>query len=236
MAKQVKKVHKEELRRDPVREAILSTIAFFRKITKFKYFWYGLYGLGGVLVILLAIVLYRNATKPRISTEADFMLLQTIVYISQQDTTHVPQLLQELTTKYRTTTSGQKAHYYGGLYYQKLGDIKKALEYYKKFLNSPVEDKLLRTLTYANLSDIYVDMKKFSKALNFIEKAEKSAPSEPLKAYYHYKMARIYFAKGDIKKSKETLEAFTKKFPKSSLTQTVNEELLFLKGMLGEVN
>ena len=236
MAKQVKKVHKEELRRDPVREAILSTIAFFRKITKFKYFWYGLYGLGGVLVILLAIVLYRNATKPRISTEADFMLLQTIVYISQQDTTHVPQLLQELTTKYRTTTSGQKAYYYGGLYYQKLGDIKKALEYYKKFLNSPVEDKLLRTLTYANLSDIYVDMKKFSKALNFIEKAEKSAPSEPLKAYYNYKMARIYFAKGDIKKSKETLEAFTKKFPKSSLTQTVNEELLFLKGMLGEVN
>jgi len=236
MAKQIKKVHKEELRHDPVRDAILSIIAFFKKISKLKYFWYGLYGLGGVVAVVIAVILYKNATKPRMSTEADFVLLQAIVSITQQDTTKAPQLLQALTTKYRTTTAGQRAYYYSGLYYQKMGDNQKALGYYRKFLGSSIEDKLLRTFTYANLSDIYVDIKNFGKALNYIQKAEKSAPTEPLKAYYYYKLARIYYLKGDIKKSRETLETFSKKFPKSSLTQTVNEELQFLKGMLGEVN
>lgn len=236
MAKAIKRPHKEELRHDPIREAFVSLVNFFKKVSKTKYFWYGIYGLAGIIAVILAVVIYRNANKPRISSEADFALLQTIVSISQQDTAYTPQLLQELTTKYRSSSAGMKAFYYAGVYYQKTGDNAKALNYYRKFLNTPIKDALLRTFTYANLSDIYVDMKKFDKALTCIRKAQKMAPNESLKAYYYYKNARIYYLKGDLKKARDMLAEYPKKFQKSSLSSIVNEELQFLKGMLGEVN
>ncbi|HRD23336.1 MAG TPA: tetratricopeptide repeat protein [Candidatus Hydrothermia bacterium] len=236
MAKEVKRARKEELRHDPIREAIVAVINFFKRASKTKYFRYFLYGLGGLLVIIILVVIYNNANKPRASTEADFALIQAIVSISQQDTVNAPQLLQQLTTTYRSTSSGMRAFYYSGVYYQKIGDPKTALEYYKKFLSTKIEDNLLRTFAYANLSDIYVDMNNLDKALSYINKAEKLAPTESLKAYYWYKTARVYYLKGNVQKAKEMLAEFKEKFPESSISSVVNEELQFLKGMLGEVN
>jgi len=236
MAKKVKIAKKEEIKHDPVREAILKVVDYFKKLSKTKYFTYTIYGVIGIVAIVAIFVLYKSSTKPGISQEADYYLIQTIVALANQDTIHAPALLDSLTTTYRKTTSGMRAFYYAGAYYLKRGDNEKALMYFKKFLSTPINDKLLRTFTYAQMSDIYVDLKKFGSALSCIKKAYRMTDQEPLKAYYYYKMAKIYYLKGDIKKSRDLLAEFEKKFPKSALKNTVNEELNFLKGMLGEVN
>ncbi len=234
MAKKIKKATKAELKHDPVKEFFFKAIAEIRNFAKTKIFWYVLYGAGGVVLLFVASIIYKNATKPRLSADADFLLLKTIVGITQQDTTQVPTMIKELTTKYRTTTAGIKAFYYAGVYYQKLGDNKTAVSYYKKFLGSQNNDKLLKCFTYAGMADIYVDMNKFNTAISYLKKATKMAPNDPLKAYYYYKTAKAYNLKGDLKKSKEMLENFEKKFPKSAILSTVKEELQFLKGQLGE--
>ncbi|MGB9823678.1 MAG: tetratricopeptide repeat protein [Candidatus Hydrothermia bacterium] len=236
MAKKVKIAKKEEIKHDPVREALLKVVAFFKNLSKTKYFNYILYGLGGILVIVIAWVFYKNSTKPRVSYEADVYLLQAIYAISSQDTIQAPALLDSLTTKFSKSTSGMRALYYAGVYYLKRGDEKTAIRYFKKFLSTPLNDKLLRTFTYSQLSDIYMDMKKSGTALYYMKKAYRNAPNESLKAYYYYKLAKLYYLKGNIEKSKEMLASFEKKFPKSAIKSAINEELNFMKGILGEVN
>ncbi|MEO0230501.1 MAG: tetratricopeptide repeat protein [candidate division WOR-3 bacterium] len=236
MAKKVKIAKKQEIKHDPVREAILKFIQFFKDLSKQKYFYYGLYGVGAIAIIVLIYSLYKNSTKPRVSYEADVFLLQAIYAISSQDTVTAPALLDTLITKFSRTTSGMRAYYHAGVYYLKMGDQQRALRYFKKFLSTPVDDKLLRTFAYAQLSDIYVDMKKYGTAINYMKKAYNSAPEGSLKAYYYYKTAKIYYQSGNLQKTKKLLSSFEKKFPKSALKQAVAEELNFIKGMLGEVN
>jgi len=227
------KITKEELRKDPIHKALESILAFILRPRIPK----KTLQVGGAIVIVIALILtYKFINKPRRSPDAELRLLQVVVSLAQNDTASVPQLLSELTTRYRATESGKRAFFYYGVFEMRRNNKEIAEEYFKKFLRSGVKDDLLRALAYGNLGDIYLDRGEYDKAISFYEKAEKISPEKSLMAFYYFKRAKAYQIKGDFQESYNLFTEFSKKYKNSSLKGKVEEEIKFLKGYLKGVN
>jgi len=227
------KITKHELRKDPIHKALENILAFILRPRIPK----KTLQIGGAIVIVIALVLtYKVVNKPRRSPDAELRLLQVVVSLAQNDTSSVPQLLNELITRYRATESGKRAYFYYGVYELRRNNKEIAEEYFKKFFFFFIKDDLLKALAYGNLGNIYLDRGEYDKAISFFQKAEKTSPEKSLMAFYYFKRAKAYQIKGDFQESYTLLTEFSEKYKNSSLRGKVEEEIKFLKGYLKGVN
>lgn len=95
-----------------------------------------------------------------------------------------------------------------GAYYDKLSDLEKAEEYYKKAIETQPDFQL----HYINLASIYFRDREFDKALKLLEKAKTIPPHPDLRVDLElYGMeAEIYIEMGEREKAEETLDTLLK--------------------------
>ncbi|MDR2823930.1 MAG: tetratricopeptide repeat protein [Prevotellaceae bacterium] len=133
-----------------------------------------LYALGGVIVIVLLILAFRNFyLKPRETTAANEMYKTQLVFA--RDSFRVAlegdaQIVgfKEIASDYSITKTGNLANAYAGICYFKLGDYNNAIKYLTQFDG---KDKYLSTTVLGLIGDCYANTNETDKAISYFEKA-----------------------------------------------------------------
>ncbi len=231
-----KKLTKEELRHDPVAEAIerfINNILHFKPTDRQK-------KIGGAIIAILVLAgVYYYSTRPRYNSDAQLMLIQgmSLLYsVNPQDTNsvQVEKLLQEIITRYNGTVSAKRALYYLGVYYFKMKNYDKAEQYFKNFLSHGVKDPLLVSSALAHLGSIYVAKGEMEKAYSSLVEASKKAPLKTMKAFYLYRAAKIKEREKDYEGAYALLEKIKKEFPEFNLERPgdIDKEIEILKKLM----
>ncbi len=231
-----KKVTKEELRHDPVAEAIkkfFGNVIHFKPDEKQK-------KIGGIVLLVVVLAgIYYYSTRPRYNSEAQLMLIQamsSISRVSPQDTNSVQVLLllRQITTKYNGTVSAKRALYYTGLYYFKMNRLDSAEEYFNSFLSRGVKDPLLESSSLAYLGSISIAKGDSEGGYTYLIKAARKAPLKTLKAYYLYRAARIKESEKNYEEAYTLLKRIKEEFPEFNLGRPgdIDEEMKLLKNLM----
>jgi len=231
-----KKVTKEELRHDPIREAIER---FFEDIMQFKPTDKQKKIGGVVLLILVLLGVYYYSTKPRYNTQAQLMLIQGMSSLSSvspkdSNSTQVLSLLRNLTTKYNGTVSSKRGLYYIGLYFFKMHNLDSAEVYFNSFLSHGVDDPLLVSSSLAYLGSIMVAKGELDKAYTYLVKASMKAPLKTLKAYYLYRAVKLKESEKRYDEAYALLKKIKDEFPEFNIKRPgdIEEEMKLLKNLM----
>ncbi len=222
-----KRLSKEELRRDPVKEFLLNTLEWGKKNSE-KVLW------GSVVFVALVIgsSIYFG-TRSKSTTQGKMMFLSALAAYAQNDTTRFVSILNDLMSTSSGTPEGKRAIYYMAQYKLEKGELDQAELLIKKYLKSKLNDPFLDAGAYATLGSIYLEKGDIEEsAKNFLE-AAKIVPYETFQVFYRYRAARVYMDSGKYKKALQIMENLVQKHSNNSFVQeVVKNEIPILKGAI----
>lgn len=136
----------------------------------------------------------------------------------------------QIANEYGSTKSGDLAKAYAGLSYARIGQYDKALEYLKDFNGG---DQMITPAVQGAIGDCLVNTGKAQDAVNYFEKAAKSADDLLLSPIYYKKAAMVY---RELKNYDKVIALFTTiknnymASPEASEADKYIQEATLLKG------
>ena len=199
---------------ETIGEALSSSEQFIEKNQKAI-----MYGLGAVILIVLAVLAYHNLyLKPKNENaqaaiykgERYFQNRQDSLALFGDGNDYIG--FEEVMNQYGGTKSADLARAYAGISYSRLGDNEKALDYLKKFKGG---DKLITPAISGAVGDVYMNLDQSEKAANIFIKAAKDADDNMLSPIYYKKAGFAYLQAEMYDKATETFEMLKKKYMNS---------------------
>ncbi len=178
-----------------------------------------MYGLGAVILIVLAVLAYHNLyLKPKNENaqaaiykgERYFQNRQDSLALFGDGNDYIG--FEEIMNQYGGTKTADLARAYAGISYSRLGDNEKALDYLKKFKGG---DKLVTPAISGAVGDVYMNLEQSEKAADTFIKAAKTADDNMLSPIYYKKAGFAYLHADKYDKATETFELLKKKYMNS---------------------
>ncbi|HTN68075.1 MAG TPA: hypothetical protein VLZ33_01275 [Dysgonamonadaceae bacterium] len=209
-------------------EALTSSEQFIEKNQKTI-----MYGLGVVVLIVLAILAYHNLyLKPK-NKEAEAAIYKGERYFqNEQDSIalfgdgndYIG--FEEVMNQFGGTKTADLARAYAGISYSRLGDNEKALEYLDKFRGG---DKQITPAITGAIGDIYMNLGESGRAANQFTKAAKAADDNMLSPIYYKKAGLAYLHAEKFDKATDTFTMLKKTYLNSPEGQEADKYIEQIK-------
>ena len=205
---------KTEKNLENIGEALTSSEQFIEKNQKAI-----MYGLGIVVLVVLAVLAYHNLyLKPKNENAETAIYKGERYFQNRQDSLalfgdgndYIG--FEEVMNQYSGTKTADLARAYAGISYSRLGDNEKALDYLTKFKGG---DKLITPAITGAIGDVYMNLDKSEKAADTFIKAAKNADDNLLSPIYYKKAGLAYMHAQMYDKSIETFEMIKKQYMNS---------------------
>ena len=205
---------KTEKNLENIGEALTSSEQFIEKNQKAI-----MYGLGIVVLVVLAVLAYHNLyLKPKNENAETAIYKGERYFQNRQDSLalfgdgndYIG--FEEVMNQYSGTKTADLARAYAGISYSRLGDNEKALDYLTKFKGG---DKLITPAITGAIGDVYMNLDKSEKAADTFIKAAKNADDNLLSPIYYKKAGLAYMHAQMYDKSIETFEMIKKRYMNS---------------------
>lgn len=180
------------------------------------------YGVGGVLLVVLALLGFRNfVVEPR-NTEASELIWKAEYYFEIDSLDKAlngdaewPGFLSiaEQYGSWPSTTSGNLAHYYVGTIYMKQGEYEAAIEHFRK---ADLDDDILRTMAVGNVGDAMVELDRLDEAVKQFEKAANMTTNDLTTPMYLMKAGIVHQQTGNWKGAAKAFKRIVAEFPNSN--------------------
>lgn len=177
------------------------------------------YGLGGILVILIALLTFKNLIiKPK-EKEAQDMIFMAQKYFAQdsfelalngKDESFYGFL--DVIDDYKMTKTARLAHYYAGICYLRLNNFEEALHHLKKFRTN---SKMLKPISIGVTGDVYSELGEYKKAAKKYLKAARCSKNKLTTPLYYSKAALVFEELGNYKKALDCYQKIKDEFPTS---------------------
>ena len=221
-----KRLTKEELRRDPVRDFLQKS--FFWLVEKKDQ----VILVSAILLAVLIVIGYSKSSHNRKNPDAELTYLRAVTLFASKDTTNsYLDQFRQLATKYKNTIYGKKAYYYLGVYYLDHFNNDSAKFYFEKFLKSKVDDKFLEAAAHAGLAAVYENKGLFEDAYKEYMEAYRLALTKTYKGLYFYKAAKCKELEGDYETALKMFKEFKEKFKDHTLAFKASQEIAFIEGL-----
>ena len=135
----------------------------------------------------------------------------------------------EIIDEYSLSEAANLANYYAGASYLKLGNYENAIKYLKDFSSS---DYLVQARAFSLIGDAYVELKDYSNAIDYFDKAADEYPNEYFTPSYLLKLALVYEEIDDLDAALEVYEQIIDKYKNSPEFQTSVKNKSRLEGLL----
>ncbi|MDP4278596.1 MAG: tetratricopeptide repeat protein [Bacteroidota bacterium] len=172
--------------------------------------------LGVIVVAVSAVILFRHMYLMPKEQEA-----QEMIYVGEQyfaiDSFKVALNgdganfigFQGIIDDYGLTKTAKLASAYAGLCYKNMGDYDNAIKYLNK---CKAKDIMVSPALLGAIGDCYVELKDYSKAVSFFQKAAETK-NELLAPIYLMKAARVYEKTADLKNALKMYKRIQKEYP-----------------------
>lgn len=221
-----KRLTKQELRRDPVRDFLQKT--FFWLIQKKDQVLL----VSAIVIVVLLVIGYSHSSHNRKNPDAELKYFSAVTLFANKDTTnsYLTQF-KELVTQYKNTIYGKKALYYLGVYYLDNFNSDSARYYFEKFLKSKIDDKFLVAAAHAGLAAVYENKGLVEDAYKEYMEAYRNALTDTYKGLYFFKAAKCKELEGDYDTALKMFKEFKDKFSYHSFSFNASQEIAFIKGL-----
>lgn len=191
------------------------------------------YGITGVLVIVLGILLYvKYVRQPKINEAYEQMFLAE--YYFRIDSLDLAMNgidgqfmgFQEIVDEYGGTPAGNLARYYLGMIYMKKGQYEEAIEYLKKFSS---DDYILSSMANGAIGDAYVELGKLEKALKYYLRAAEKRKNYFSTPIFYAKAAWVYEQLGNYDRAIELYRRIKEDYPRSFESREAEKNIAFLE-------
>jgi len=195
------------------------------------------FGIGGVLALLIVAFLGYRYYIGNQNTEAQQEMFQSVFYF---ETDSLGKALNgdgnnfgflEIIDTYGGTDAANLANYYAGASFLQLGDYKNAAKYLEQFSSS---DYLVQARAYALIGDAYSELDDFGAAEASYKKAVAYKPNTEFTPIYLMKLAVNYEAQGKYKPAAEAYGKIVSEYSNSSFFQDAQKHKARLDGLAAE--
>lgn len=197
------KNHKEQLN---VEDALTQSEAFIVKHQKLL-----IGAIIGIIVIVAAVLLYKNMYAEPREIKAQTALYPGQLYFEQDDfdvALNGDSLgfvgFLNVANSYSGTKAGKLAHAYAGLSYMHLGDYQNAVSHLDKFNGN---DQMVGPAILGAIGNSYAEMGQFDKAVSYLIKGADKADSHSLSPILLLQAGQIYV---HLEKYDDAIKAYTK--------------------------
>jgi tetratricopeptide (TPR) repeat protein len=228
MLKARKKITKRELKEDTIVTGYFKVVGWYEEYKR-----YVLWGVAGIALLVLAVVVYSN-NRRNADQRASTALGQIISIYDRGDyglaLSGIPEQnvmgLQAIVDNYGGSRSGDLARLYAANCYLYLGEADKALKLYEDF-GGP--DKAMQAARMAGEAGCYEMKKNYKEAAEALLKAAGKDPKGVNAANHLLRAGIDYKLAGDKEKALELFRKLKQEYPKAEETRRVD----FYIGELG---
>lgn len=206
MLKPRKKITRKELKKDPFLETVYKTSEHFRKYQR----RYVRFGLGGLVIIILLVVVIRNQQYKGELAEA--ALGKALVEFDQGDIDNAVLQLEMILDDFGSTRSGNLARYFLGRYYFHSGDYATAKTYLQEFTEGTAQELVLGS-AYHMLASIYAQEGDWAAARRAFDKAIKNAVSPAESQEYELAKAVFLLKRQEVAAAQEIVDRILDEVP-----------------------
>jgi tetratricopeptide (TPR) repeat protein len=232
MAKTKEKIQKAENRIVAVESALSKGEQFIERRKNLLF-----YILIGILVVVLAIILYRKyimIPKERDAQAAMFVAehyygVDSLKLALNGDGTN-PGFL-EIIDDYGSTKAGNLAHYYTGVIYLKSGQYQAAIDQFDDFDS---DDQIVGPMATGLTGDAYLELNDSKKALEYYLKAAEMKDNDFTTPMFLMRAAWTYELNKDYAKAIELYEKIKKEHFRSFESRDVDKYLARAKELTGQ--
>jgi tetratricopeptide (TPR) repeat protein len=185
-----------------------------------------MYGLGGVLVLVLLVIGYfKLIREPRIQEawseayKAEFYFERDSFNLALNGDWAYPGFL-EIIDNYGRTPMGNAAKYYAGVCYMRLGDFEAAIDMLEDFKS---KDPMVGAMSICLIGDANMELGNMDEALEFYLKAAEKADNEFLSPIFLMKAGRTCELLGDNKQALELYQRIDKEYYETPQQQEIEK-------------
>jgi len=136
---------------------------------------------------------------------------------------------EKILSEYNNTKSANLAYYYIGIAYLNKGEYKKAAE---NLSNYSGNDEIIAPLALGAAGDAYVELKDYSKAITYYNKAISKGDNLFSAPLYLKKLGLVYEEQKDFKSALEAYNKIKNNFPESSAASNIDSYIARAEGKL----
>ena len=127
---------------------------------------------------------------------------------------------KKIISDYSNTKAANLAYFYLGTAYLNKGEYHKAIE---NLTNYRGDDSMVAAEAYGSAGDAYVELKDYSNAATYFNKAVDKAKNKFLSPFYLKKLGLVYEETKDNKSASEAYNRIKTEYPESAEAQNIDE-------------
>lgn len=221
MAKKNKKGYKAEENLASVEEALSKTEQFIDKNKNTL-----LYSIGGIIVLVLAVMGYQRYILLPQEREAHEEMFKAEMHFERDsfelalygDGAYLGFL--DIIDEYGRTGSGNLAHYYAGMSYLHLGDYDAAIDHLKRFKSN---DVLVRPMAYGGIAGAYMELGDLEQAARYYKRAADASDNMLTTPEFLFRLGLTYELLNRQEDALEAYETIKREYPESPHSQDIQK-------------
>jgi TolA-binding protein len=136
---------------------------------------------------------------------------------------------KKIISDYSNTKAANLAYFYLGTAYLNKGEFNKAIENLNNYRG---DDSMVAAEAYGSTGDAYVELKDYSNAATYFNKAVDKAKNKFLSPLYLKKLGLVYEETKDNKSASEAYNRIKKEYPESAEAQNIDEYIARVEAKL----
>lgn len=188
------------------------------------------FGLGGLLLIVLGVFLYKNlyatprqrdAVEQMFQAQAQFEKDSFKLALTNPGGGYSGFL--DVIDNYSGSKAANLSKYYAGICYLHLGEYDAAISYLEDF--SPAGD-IIPAMKYGALGDAYAEKGELDNAMSQYQKAAKASSNEVIAPYYLKKVGMLHEKNGNLAEAKTAYETIKNDYATSSAASDIEKYII----------
>jgi tetratricopeptide (TPR) repeat protein len=187
-----------------------------------------LFGVGAVVLIVLAVLSFRNFyMEPREITAQNEMYKAQALFatdsfrVALEGNGNQIMGFKEIVSEYGMTSTGNLAAAYAGICSYKLGKFEDAIKFLSQYKG---DDSYFKTTVIGLTGDCYVELSETDKAISYFDKAA-NIENTVLSPVYLKKAGLVYETLNQPEKAEKKYTVIKEKYPKSSEAADIDKYL-----------
>ncbi len=221
MAKKDKKGYKAEENLATVEEALSKTEQFIDNNKNTL-----LYALGGIVVLILAVMGYQRYIVLPNEREAHEEMFKAEMYFERDsfelalygDGAYLGFL--DIIDEYGRTKSGNLAHYYAGMSYLHLGEYDGAVDHLKRFKS---KDILVRPMAFGGIANAYMEMGDLEEAARYYKRAADASDNNLTTPEFLFRLGLTYELLDRHEEALKAYQTIKQEYPDSPHSQDIEK-------------
>lgn len=195
------------------------------------------FGIGGVLVLVVAGFLFYQFYLGNKNEEAQQEMFQAVYYFEADSLGKalngdgINYGFLQIIDNYGGTDAANLSNFYAGATYLQLGDYQSAVRYLKNFSS---DDYLLQARAYSLTGDAYMELDNYSEAASAYKDAVDYKPNAQFTPGYLQKLAIAHESAGNFSAAASAYEQLIEEYPTSQLVPEAKKHKARLQGLAAE--